>query len=195
MFGDWDLRKKLLYLLLLQYGSKKLKHLRVRPNRLHQRRKNWKEYYDWLTAKEFQRRFRMSKTAFTRLVALLRPELEEEGEEEEEERRKSAFLLSMQLRGLDCGAASGRNLGRRRRLRKKGMMLSEVKVAITLRFLAGGQMLDIADHFGYSLSTVYRVKQETVLAILQLGKEIGPIEFKSNDQLWLEEKATLYQGA
>ena len=108
----------------------------------------------------------MSKTAFTRLVALLRPELEEEGEEEEEERRKSAFLLSMQLCGLDCGAVSGRNLERQRQLRKKGMMLSEVKVAITLWFLAGGQMLDIADHFGYSLSTVYRVKQETVLAIL-----------------------------
>jgi len=76
-------------------------------------------------------------------------------------------------------------------------MPPEVKLAITLRYLAGGQLLDIADNFGYKISTAYQAKESTISAILELGSSgtVGLIEFEHSNEEWLSEKAALYRGA
>jgi hypothetical protein len=45
-------------------------------------------------------------------------------------------------------------------------MMLELKVASTLRFLAGGQVYDIADHYGFDKTTVYHAISQTMTAIL-----------------------------
>ena len=74
-------------------------------------------------------------------------------------------------------------------------MPPEIKVAITLQYLAEGQILDIADHFGYSVPVAYNVKQQTITAILQKGSQIGEVVFKHDDQEWLANKARMFGGA
>ena len=64
-------RKRLLLLLvLLRKKQQILKAQRKRPNRVWARKK-WEEYFARLTDEEFQKRFRMSKVAFGRLVTIL----------------------------------------------------------------------------------------------------------------------------
>ena len=74
-------------------------------------------------------------------------------------------------------------------------MPPEIKVAITLQYLAGGQILDIADHFGYSVPVAYNVKQQMITAILQKGSQIGEVVFKHDDWEWLANKAMMFGGA
>ena len=56
-------------------------------------------------------------------------------------------------------------------------------------------MLDIVDHYGYSLAAGYAAKQQTIKAIVRCSSEIGSITFKHDDEQWLAEKASLSQGA
>ena len=84
---------------------------------------------------------------------------------------------------------------RRSALYENYWMPPEIKVAITLQYLAGGQILDIADHFGYSVSVAYNAKQQTITAILQKGSQIGEVVFKHDDQEWLANKARMFGGA
>ena len=142
---------------------------RDNPNRPHQVRKQWSSYRERLTDHEFQKRFRMSKHAFDTLVNTVHP-----------------YLVSDSI-----------GSGRRHAMYENYWMPPVVKVAVTLRWLAGGAMYDIADHFGYSVPTVYCAKERTIKAILRCGQsgQIGPVEFKEDDETWLAEKAELFQGA
>ena len=56
-------------------------------------------------------------------------------------------------------------------------------------------MLDIIDHYGYSLAAGYAAKQQTIKAIVCCSSEIQSITFKHDDEQWLAEKASLSQGA
>jgi hypothetical protein len=71
----------------------------------------------------------------------------------------------------------------------------EIKIVVTLRFLAGGQVYDSADNFGYDRSTVYRAMHETIEAICKCPRFIKSVDFKHNDKDWLKEKSRLYQNA
>jgi hypothetical protein len=72
-------------------------------------------------------------------------------------------------------------------------MLIEVKLAITLRFLVGRQMFDIADNFGYCVSVCYYVMQRTLSIILQ--SSIREVQFFYSNVTWLKKKSLLFCGA
>ena len=68
----------------------------------------------------------------------------------------------------------------------------EVKLAMTIRYLAGGQIYDIADRYGYH-STTTNLMVWKVMGII-LKTKLGRCEFKADDAEWLKEKANLYSG-
>jgi DDE superfamily endonuclease len=72
-------------------------------------------------------------------------------------------------------------------------MIPEIKLAITLCYLAGGQIYDLADLFGFDRMSALRAKKQTIQAILQSG--IRRPEFHAKNETWLKEKAQLFQGA
>ena len=80
---------------------------------------------------KFQKRFQISKHAFNTLVNTVHP-----------------YLV------LDSIGSE-----RRHAMYENYWMPSIVKVAITLKWLAGGAMYDIVDHFEYSVPTVYYAKE------------------------------------
>jgi hypothetical protein len=115
-----------------------------------------------LTPKEFHQRYRMSPKSFLLLTSKL----------------YSHLRLGRRLKSIN------RNTIR--------WMTPEVKVAVTLRYLAGGQVYDIADYFGFHPTSVNRAINETMRAILK--SSIGKHTFKAKNRTWLAGKARLYQG-
>ena len=120
-------------------------------------------YLEGRTDTEFKKRFRMTKHAFQRLLSLLMPKIHV---------RRPLRL---------CGDHQ-----------KSYWMPPEIKLAITLRYLAGGSMLDISDNFGYNISVAYRAKDQVVKAILGT-KNVGPVSFRPEDVNWLRQKTELFQ--
>ena len=71
-------------------------------------------------------------------------------------------------------------------------MPAEAKLAITLRYLAGGAMYDIGDNFGYDSASCHHAVKQTLGALLCTS--LGKCKFHI-DKTWLEEKAKLFSGS
>jgi hypothetical protein len=117
--------------------------------------------YNYETDEEFRRSYRMSKAAFRKLVGILEPK----------------------LRRCRCRPHS--------RSTKEYHISAVNKVSITLRWLAGGAMIDIYKHHGFERMTCYKVVDEVVNAILATP-EIVPCHFKPRDKDWLKSKGDLF---
>ena len=74
-------------------------------------------------------------------------------------------------------------------------MSPPVKLAVTIRFLTGGSMYDIADDFGFDISCCHRVKRSVILAILDTSS-IGTPDLLPNidNQGYLSRKTQLLTG-
>jgi hypothetical protein len=68
----------------------------------------------------------------------------------------------------------------------------KIKLAITLRYYAGASMYDIADNFGYDVSTCHCVKRQVIKVILECG--IGRCVFQPHDNAFLQSKSLFFQG-
>ena len=96
---------------------------------------DWARHMGEITDGDFRRMYRLSWDAFTKLLALLKPELEP----------------------IDQTRASNAKYGER--------VLPETKLAITLRYLAGSSIHDLKMIFKTSISTLYDWIWSTVSAI------------------------------
>ena len=66
-----------------------------------------------------------------------------------------------------------------------------VKIAITLRYLAGGAMYDIADDFGFDVACCHRIKRIVMRAILNSSIGHPDLLVNINNLNYLSQKANL----
>ena len=65
------------------------------------------------------------------------------------------------------------------------------KVAMMLRFMAGGDLVDIGDIFGYHPQSVYRAVNQVIDAVID-HPTLGKCEFRAFDREWLKKKGDLF---
>jgi hypothetical protein len=114
--------------------------------------------------KEFLHRFRMSKEAF--LVLLKRTH-----------RRLAPKKHRIHWRDDGCGPN----------------ICPAIKLAMTLRYLAGGATVDIADVYGYTRCSVHQSVYEGIHVILTTPS-IGRIQFRPADTEWMKAKGEMFMG-
>jgi hypothetical protein len=115
---------------------------------------NWLHHMDMLSPAEFKAHYRLSHEAFNDLLAMLRPMLEADDKKQAsrsrrgELRRATSHVTPRAHPTLTGCPAKLRYPG--------GAIPPEVRLAIALRFLAGGQTLDLRICFHVSQNECYR---------------------------------------
>lgn len=103
-------------------------------------RPTWTGFCNRVSASHFCRQFRMSRSAFTNLCTILSTAIGEETFHPEYSSCSTGNAASLQGRG--------------------GLIAGEVKVAISLRILAGGSYLDLMPLFDVSVSHIYVIFEQ-----------------------------------
>ena len=117
----------------------------------------WQDYCGSMLQSEFTRMFRMDPPTFAYLVGALSPRIDRN------------FVQAERAGGYIPCFVSVRTI--------KGIIISpELRVAMTIRWLAGGSYLDLKVHMGVATSTFYNIAEDVCDAII----ETFPIKFDTS---------------
>jgi len=145
-----DMEDALLEVTLRSYMQRKKDTKRRRAGGMKRRfrqRKSWAHFQYRLTGRQFRRYFRMSRVCFEYLCAKIEANVGVENFKSEEYLREiKAGIHGVRARANFFGAHESST---------GGFISGEVKLALTLRLLAGGSYLDLALLFEAVQSTVY----------------------------------------
>ena len=122
-------------------------------------RKSWEEFSASLTERQFRRYFRMSRDSFDLLCNEIKRNVGEGAFKSEE----YLYELQSTLRPPDSVAeARMRTLVQAHSVYTGGIICGEVKLAITLRMLAGGSYLDLGIIFGTGYNYPYAIFRHVI---------------------------------
>ena len=154
---DEDLEGRVLHKLVMNCLRKrrvsKSRKIGCRARRWRQR-KSWDDFSADLTERQFRQYFRMSRECFDLLCTKIKINVGEEVFKSEEYLRK---LLSALTPPESVAEAQMRNMFQTHYMHTGGFICGEIKLAITLRMLAGGSYLDLGLIFGTGWSYPYAI--------------------------------------
>ena len=133
-------------LILLQDHIKEQRRL-CRSLPMEKTRPTWAGFCHRISDSHFRRQFRMTRNAFTHLCSLI-----------------STVVGPDQFRP-EIGGTSSRNSASL--LNRGGLIPGEIKVAISIRILAGGSYLDLMPLFDVSVSTLYVIFDQVLDWVLR----------------------------
>jgi hypothetical protein len=124
-------------------------------NRQYRQRKSWSEFEGKLTDRQFRRNFRMSKECFLLLAERIETNVGEET-------FKSESYLDDLMHSKSPKDIAVIKMMKAHEGSTGGFISGEVKLALTLRILAGGSYLDLALLYEMSSSSAYRIFHDVV---------------------------------
>jgi|EP00979_Chaetoceros_neogracilis_P009196 hypothetical protein len=136
--------------------SMEISQLRKRSarHRKFRRRQSWRSFQDKLTDRQFRRYFRMERGCFKLLCERI-----------EENIGRSAFKSESYIRDLRCGRIANKGKYKMDFAQRKstgGFISGEVKLALTLRLLAGGTYMDLALLYETGFTYSYTIFKDVV---------------------------------
>jgi hypothetical protein len=153
-----DLEEEELNTALLEYMEKK-KVGAVRKdsalNRRFRQRKSWAEFESGLTDRQFRRYFRMSRECFQLLCDRI------EANVGEEEFKSEEYLKNLKHTDVESEKKKV-NLMYAHEASTGGFVSGEIKLALTLRLLAGGSYLDLSLLYEVGSSYAYSILHDVV---------------------------------
>lgn len=155
-------------------------------NRRHRQRKSWASFEANLTDRQFRRYFRMSRECFRDLCHKI------EHNVGEAQFKSEAYLRNLK-QSTDVGDKKKISIMKCHEESTGGFISGEVKLALTLRILAGGSYLDLALLFDTSSSHAYAIFHDVIKKWICDDKlvKISGIDYV-NDEERLSEVATVF---
>ena len=158
----YNLEDSVLNSMLLSYIQKKKKTVinkRCARRRRFRQRKSWASFQSSLTNRQFRRYFRMSKGCFSYLCEQIKSNVGEDKFKSEEFLSKCSRAITFSPKVSNIMRAHEQTTG--------GFISGEVKLALTLRLLAGGSYMDLAllfeTGFTYSYTIFHFVIENWIL--------------------------------
>ena len=124
---------------------------RVAKMRRKKQRLSWSVFQSTLTDTQFRRMYRMSRACFAQLCGLIEEKVGEE------KFKSECYLRRIASENTTMGRMSNAN-----EATTSGFISGEVKLAITLRMLAGGSYLDLFLIYNVFETHAYKILHETV---------------------------------
>lgn len=132
----------------------KIRRMQVRK-RMFRQRMSWKSFHNKLTDRQFRRYFRMSRECFHLLCDKIKKNI---GERE----FKSEAYLERFRHAAAGNKLNTTNILRAHEMSTGGFIAGEIKLAMTLRLLAGGSYMDLALLFTTGWSYSYKIFHDVI---------------------------------
>ncbi len=145
--------------ILMKWHDLKEKKRAAAQNRTCRQRKSWAAFQNRLTDRQFRRYFRMERECFEYLCERI---IENVGEREFKSENYLHDLKKGDANVIDSDNLRHTNILHAHENSTGGFVSGEVKLALTLRLMAGGSYLDLALLFDVGFSTAYEIFHKVI---------------------------------
>ena len=155
---EWDnLEDHMLAELLQKWHHIKEQKRDAARNRKCRQRRSWEQFQDYLTDRQFRRYFRMERECFDYLCERI---IDNVGESDFKSENYLCDFRNGEATGADT--LDQTNILHAHEHTTGGFVSGEVKLALTLRLLAGGSYMDLALLFEVGFSTSYEIFHKVI---------------------------------